>query len=355
MWINRKTQFISLIGIIALFIQGCDAILFDPKIQKEDPFDDGNQDLLETIQITYPIGGETFDLGSLVTITWASSVDPCEWGVNIKLYEDGDFESNIVINTDNDGEFDWYVDTELDSDDDYQILIEGLCYNGDYCNGCLTSNSPGTFTISDNVIEPIIQVISPMGGESYALDEDTLKVIWTSNIPESIWGMKISLVDAHSNSVHPVVYNTSNDGSFFIVPDEASWMVETSEQYWVKVESLSENGTTYCGGCFGDLSDGSITFYKNEFELIYPNGGETFDRGEPTTISWTYDNTTEYVTIELWKDGTEVQDIYYSLENTQSHNWTPLQALTPGDGYQIKIYSWELDESDLSDSTFTIQ
>jgi len=338
-----------------LFIFSCDALLFEPQIQVVDPPDDG-EDFIEAIQVTFPIGGESFDPGSIVTITWDSSIEPCDQGVNIKLFENGDEESIIVINTENDGEFDWYIDTELDLHDDYQIWIESLCYNGQYCNGCIASYSPGTFTITDDVVEPFIIVTNPSGGESYALSEDTLFVEWiSSNIPYSIWGMRLSIVDEDTNTIKQLIHGAENDGYDIFSVNEATWSVEIGEPYWVFVESLSENGTTFCGGCNGDMSDGPIYFYKNELELTYPNDGETVTRGEPVTITWTEDEHTDYVTLELWKDGEELQDIYYYLENNNSYEWTPLQALTPDNDYTIKIISFETGEFDYTDTTFTIE
>lgn len=356
MLIDNYFRLILFVSILCLMlpITSCDALIFEPKTQ-DGELPGGEEDLIETIMVTFPVGGENFDPGSIVAITWDSSIKSCEWGVNIKLYNDDEEVTPIVINTENDGEYDWFIDTELESDDEYRIGIESLCFNGEYCNGCIKSYSPGNFTITEDIVEPYIIINTPTGGEQFALNEDTLYVSWSSNIPESIWGMKISLVDEDTNLVHQLAYSISNDGleNFEIL--ESSFQVEINEPYWVFVESLSENGTTFCGGCNGAMSNGPIYFYKNELVLTYPNQGETLARGEPMTITWTEDEHTDYVTLELWKGGEEIQDIYYYLENDHSYEWTPLIALTPDNDYKIKIISFETSVFDFTDTTFTIE
>ena len=124
--------------------------------------------------------------------------------------------------------------------------------------------------------------------------------------------------------------------------------------YLIYVESLCKNGTTFCGGCYGDFSDAPFRLYLNELVLINPNGGEVWTRGETETITWTNDSTTQNVHLELWKGGSELQDIYYLLENEFFYEWAPLYELTSGNDYQIKVVSWETNKSDMSDETFTI-
>ncbi len=354
MSIKPPFQSLSLFLFLSIILiqMGCDSLRFDP--QNTPPDENGEGDIIyESLDITYPVGGESFDPGTTITIAWETTVNTCEWGVNIILVRDDDEETNIAINTPNDGSFDWYIDTEMDHDDDYQIRIDGLCRQGDFCNGCLYSQSPGTFTISQNAIEPYILVISPNGGENIEIGGDSVRVLWDTNLPDCFFGFKISLYEANEVKA-ALATGIKNDGDQKVFISNA-WGLETGNNYRLFVESLCENSTTYCGGCYGDFSDGNFRLYSNEFRLVSPNGGEEWTRGETETISWTDDSTTQNVRLEIYKGGTRLQDIYYLLENEFSYDWAPLTALTPDDDYQIKITSWETSESDMSDNYFTIE
>ena len=341
--------------LILILIQlGCDSLRFNPEIESIEISDDEGGFEIESLSITYPMSGESFDPGTIVSITWDSMIDTCEWGVNIILFRDNEDESNIAINTPNDGSFDWYIDTELDHDEDYQIRIDGLCNNGDFCNGCIYSQSPGSFTITQNVVEPYILVIAPNGGETFELGEDSVQVSWDTNVPDCIWGMKIVLYK-QSEEIVTLGYDTPNDGVQNFRIHFQLWDIEPANDYLIYVESLCKNGTTFCGGCYGDFSDAPFRLYLNELVLINPNGGEVWTRGETETITWTNDSTTQNVHLELWKGGSELQDIYYLLENEFFYVWAPLYELTSGDDYQIKVVSWETNKSDMSDETFTIE
>ena len=343
-----KTTFYS---TIILFYLSCESITTD---QSKAESDDGDIDnIYESITITYPIGGESLDPGMTIPITWESTIDACEWGVNIVLLRNGQDESNIAINTPNDGSFDWYINGELESANDYQIRIDGLCYNGNYCIGCIYSQSQETFTISQNVIEPYITLLSPNGGENIEIGGDSLRVLWETNLPDCFFGFKISLYQVEEQKAI-LATSVKNDGDQNVFISN-SWNLENGNNYKIYLESLCENSTTYCGGCYGDYSDETFQLYSNQLKVINPNGGEEWTRGETKTITWTNDSTTQNIRIELYKDGSRLQDIEYNLENNYSFDWILQNTLIPDDDYQIKITSWETNVSDFSDNNFAIE
>ena len=330
---------------------GCDSLTFDPEtIQTES---DSDEEIFESLTIIYPIGGESFDPGTIVTITWESTANPCEWGVNLVLIHDGDVLFNIATNTTNDGTFDWYIDPSLLSGEKYQIRLNGLCYDGDYCNACINDQMTTSFFVTQNVVEPYITVISPNGGENFEMEGESILIRWDTNLPDCFFGFKIDLY-LDTTYIAGLGTGVVNDGTH-TVSINSDLGLTTNNQYKIWVESLCGNSTTYCGGCYGDFSDESFRLYSNKLKLISPNGGEEWTRGETETIFWTNDSTTQNVRLELWKSGSKLQDIYYLLENDFSYDWAPLIAFTPDNDYKIKVISWESNESDLSDEPFTIE
>ena len=60
---------------IILFYLSCKSFTTD---QNKSEFYEGSMDnIYESILITYPIGGESFDPGTTITITWESIADAC--------------------------------------------------------------------------------------------------------------------------------------------------------------------------------------------------------------------------------------------------------------------------------------
>ena len=64
--------------LILILIQlGCDSLRFNPEIESIEISDDEGGFEIESLSITYPMGGESFDPGTIVTITWDSIIDTC--------------------------------------------------------------------------------------------------------------------------------------------------------------------------------------------------------------------------------------------------------------------------------------
>ena len=80
-------QLFFICGLFLIHL-GCDALRFEPRIDGNNKIIDDDDLYVESIEITYPNGGESFDPGTIVTITWENTIEPCEWGVNIVLIDD---------------------------------------------------------------------------------------------------------------------------------------------------------------------------------------------------------------------------------------------------------------------------
>lgn len=89
--------------------------------------------------------------------------------------------------------------------------------------------------------------------------------------------------------------------------------------------------------------------------LISPNGGETWYTENTYTITWTSQNLTDNVTIQLYKNNIPLYVIETNTPNDGNTNWTIPPSTPPGTDYKIKITSVNNNTvTDSSDSTFTI-
>jgi hypothetical protein len=101
------------------------------------------------------------------------------------------------------------------------------------------------------------------------------------------------------------------------------------------------------GGSFGHLN------------ISYPNGGETLNKGQDYTITWTSTDVSGNIQIDLYKGGTDPGNMLHSLsagtENDGEYPFTPHDYLDDGDDYYIGISGENGTIWDFSDTTFSIQ
>ena len=91
-----------------------------------------------------------------------------------------------------------------------------------------------------------------------------------------------------------------------------------------------------------DGSPAEVTLVQRGAELIQvtaPNGGESWKRGDPRTITWSVGGakSVESVSIILLKGGNVVSPIALTTHNTGSYAWTIPPDLEPGDDYKIQV------------------
>ncbi len=171
-----------------------------------------------------------------VNWTWGGNFDL----VDIALYHDGTFLSQIAINTPNDGSYSWRIPTNiLLFDDLYQVNIS----NSDFAD---------TWGISDSYFEILeiksINLVNPTSSSSWETNTTHL-ITWTST--GSITDVKIEMFEDDVFEME-IIASTPDDGEFsWIIPSG----LDNSTQYQIKIT---------------DVSDPLINIYGDYFE-IYTN------------------------------------------------------------------------------------
>ena len=79
----------------------------------------------KTVILTYPNGGEQFELGQEITIQWSSTRNQND-AIKLDLYSSEEFLQTIANQTTNDGQFTWTIPLSLDTGSNYKIYIEWL-------------------------------------------------------------------------------------------------------------------------------------------------------------------------------------------------------------------------------------
>jgi hypothetical protein len=130
-----------------------------------------------------------------------------------------------------------------------------------------------------------------------------------------------------------------------------AWMVHMSYGY---VSNDPKSSSLYVwpvrGGHSGSL--GNLT-------ISYPNGGETLNKGQNYSITWTSTDVTGAVAIDLYEGGTApgffVMQIAAAASNTGSYPFNPSASLADGSDYMIRISAHSDAVWDFSNSFFTIE
>ena len=161
-----------------------------------------------TITVTFPNGGENWQVGSLHKITWVSNdVD----SVKIEYSKDnGANWINIVKSTPSDGSYDWIIPNNPSLNCKARII--------DAENNEVTDESDNIFIISLPP-NPTITVTSPNGGENWQVGS-LHKITWITNDVESV---KIEYTKNNGTNWINVVQSTPSDGSYdWTIPNNPS-------------------------------------------------------------------------------------------------------------------------------------
>ena len=96
-------------------------------------------------------------------------------------------------------------------------------------------------------------------------------------------------------------------------------------------------------------------FTNPSITLIYPDGGESFAKGQEITITWESNNLSGNIGIELYKTGISVLKITDSIPDSGQFRLKLSYDLTDGDDYKIKLTAFNDNLSDFSNSYFSIK
>jgi hypothetical protein len=104
-------------------------------------------------------------------------------------------------------------------------------------------------------------------------------------------------------------------------------------QYFWRVRVVNQGGT-------GDWTTASFTTVPPMIHVIFPAGGETWQRFQVVTIRWV-DNISENVALDIYKGGVSNRTISASTPSSGSFTWTvgQFQAFPSASDYTMKIRS----------------
>ena len=156
---------------------------------------------------------------------------------------------------------------------------------------------------------------------------------------------------------HPFTSVKSSESSWYwsastqALPARGAWVVRMLlGDVWGYDKSHSNYVWPVRGGQVGSF--GNLT-------ISNPNGGESLFKRQDYTITWDSVNVSVNIQIDLYKGGTESENMLMQLaaatENDGEYLFNPPDSLADGDDYLIRISDRNVTVWDFSDSFFTIQ
>jgi flagellar hook assembly protein FlgD len=276
--------------------------------------------------LTAPNGGETIGNAENYSITW--TVSGVSGTVEIDLLNSGGtVVSSIADAQTNDGSYTW--DTTGLSTGSYLVRVSATS------DGAIVDQSDATFSL----VVRSVTVTDPNGAEIVNVG-DSFTVTWTSS-NLSADTVELDLLNSSGSVVAALANATSDDGSY-------SWNTTgtSAAAYRVRVTSTTYSSAT-------DQSD--ATFDLASVAVTAPNGGESINGGDSTTITWSSSNLgSDTVELDLLDSGGSLLSSIANAEtNDGSYTWST--AGIDAANYLVRVSATTTSAvKDQSDAVFTI-
>jgi len=263
----------------------------------------------QIITVNSPSSGESWYGGDTCLISWNSE----NAGSYVAIYYVyGSTNYAITSNTYNSGSYYWTIPSDLATGSTYKIKIESISFSGVY-----------DYSDYFSIYERYIKINSPTQGDTWYKGE-TYTITW--NYENA--GDYVTIGYWIESSYFSINSNTVNDGSYtWNVP----YTLSSSSSYQIMIQSIS----------YSSIYDYSGYFSINERKITVnsPYAGEIWYKGETYTITWTSVNAGNYVSIELYKDGSYYSTIISNTSNDGSYSWQIPTDPTSSSSCNIKIKS----------------
>lgn len=299
--------------------------------------------IIPTLTVTSPNGGENWIAGSTQTISWFAENIASTDLIEIRLSTDGGVNYSII----NDGTFGTYPDNSMTWTVPFSATNQARIQVVNTTTG-LSDISNANFTI----VEPAISLISPIAGAFWEIGLQ-YNIGWTSTGFSSSDQISIevsrdggSTYELISEGLYTINYSNNN----FV------WTAvgTSSDNVFVKVTNVTKGISAMNAE---PISIGTVT---RTITLTSPNGGETLMQETPWVFTWSSEGmaTNDILRIEVSVDGgitfpyMPVNTTFGSFPNNTITWNSGLIPTTTNAIVRISNITYQIQ--DLSDAPFTI-
>lgn len=285
-----------------------------------------------TLTLTSPNGGEVWQAGQNVTVTWTSQNATGQ--VYLNLYKGAKLVATAHSIPMSAGTYEWPLCDGLTEGNDYELRIR---WNG--CGGSSEDRSDAAFSVRNTEPPTVITLTSPNGGETIQAGT-VYPVTWTSTgIPGTV---SITL---------------QRDGKF--VQSIGRPDVGVGRYDWPVCSSIGD-GTNYsiqleantnCGTYLRDSSDGSFSIVGSTqpaLSVTRPVPGEILQTDTMVFVTWKTIPSESMVTVELYKGPDRYLQIGWTQMADGEVPWWVCPSLPEGDDYSIRLTTENCDREALT-------
>ncbi|MGB3092781.1 MAG: Ig-like domain-containing protein, partial [Candidatus Zixiibacteriota bacterium] len=272
--------------------------------------------LAPTVDLTAPVGGESWCAGSSHDITWSASDDDSVTRIALYYSTDGG-SAWIPIDEDesNDGLYPWIIPGTPST----QCRVKVTAY--DEANNTGEDISDSNFTIQ-GCQSPTVSVLDPNGGEIWCIGS-SYDILWSASDDVGVTNIALYYSTDGGSGWIPIDETETDDGVYtWIIPNTPSSQCRVKVKAYDEVDSTGE-----------DMSDGNFTIRDCEpptVDVLDPNGGENLGIGSSHDVLWSASDNLGV---------TKIVSLYYSTDGGSS--WIPIDENEFNDG----VFAWIIPDT----------
>ncbi len=284
-----------------------------------------------TITITSPVGGENWQTGSAHAITWTSNQITGQVAIQLnRTYPTGTWES-LTAGTNNTGTYNWTITGAASTTARVRITSVAAPTVGD------TSSASFTITVANGIV-----IDSPVGGENWGIGT-VHPILWTAT---GVTGnVQVQINRTYPTGTWTTLYNN--------VPYDTviNWTVTGAATTTARIRVRTTTPPQVTGTSAADFAISVVP----TLALTAPDGGESWQIGSSYGITWTSQNLTGNVALDLnrnYPSGTW-ETLFADIANSGSQSWTVSGAATTN--ARIRIRSTTVTTlADTSNANFSL-
>ncbi|MDD5466079.1 MAG: hypothetical protein PHP73_07075 [Candidatus Omnitrophica bacterium] len=256
---------------------------------------DLNFKIMGGFNVTFPVGGEVFVVGSSQNITWTTAGTVANAKLEYSTNGGTTYPNIITATTPNTNSYAWVVPDAISTTVRVKV--------SDASDVDAFGASAGNFKIRAG-----FTLTNPSGGQAWVVGS-TQNITWTTF--GTVANVKLEYsTDSGTTYPNVIIASLLNSGTYaWTVPD----VITTAAR--VRVSDVND-ATAMAASSTNFKIQGSLT-------ITAPNGGEQWTVGSVRTITWNRVGSIPFVKLEFSTDGgTLYAPIIASTANTGSYSWT---------------------------------
>ncbi|MGB2981814.1 MAG: hypothetical protein WBC77_11275, partial [Candidatus Zixiibacteriota bacterium] len=298
-----------------------------------------------TVDLTAPVGGESWCAGSSHDITWSASDDDSVTRIALYYSTDGG-SAWIPMDEDepNDSVYAWIIPSTPSTG----CRVKVIAYDG--ADNAAEDTSDSDFTIED-CLAPTVDLTAPVGGESWCAGSSH-DITWSASDDDSVTRIGLYYSTDGGSAWIPIDEDEPNDSVY-------AWIIPSTPSTGCRVKVIAYDGADNAAE---DTSDSNFTIEDCQAPvviLIQPDGGESWCIGNSHDILWYALDDIEVANIALYYStdgGSSWIPIDEDEPDDDAYRWTIPN--TPSTQCRVKVIAYDEADStgeDTSDSDFTIE